>query len=107
MGRGLDTIYGAGMVLASPMLAWKALRHGKYRRGWSERMGRGPFVGHAKNPTLLIHAVSVGEVNATRHLVAQLRKRQPRIQIVLSTTTDTGLERARSVAEATAQPFVP
>lgn len=45
---------------------------------------------------LLIHAASVGEVNAIRTLVQDLRKRNPQLGIVITTTTLNGLKAARS-----------
>jgi 3-deoxy-D-manno-octulosonic-acid transferase len=44
-----------------------------------------------------IHAVSLGEVNATRTLVSGLLAAHPNLEIVLSTTTDTGYARAQSL----------
>ena len=46
-------------------------------------------------PTIWIHAVSVGEVQAAQPLIAQLRKRHPRYKILLTTVTPTGAARAR------------
>jgi 3-deoxy-D-manno-octulosonic-acid transferase len=46
----------------------------------------------------MIHAVSLGEINATRDLVRRLRSSgPPGIQIIVSTTTDTGLARGREL----------
>ena len=45
-------------------------------------------------PTVLVHGVSVGEVAATRKLVGRLARRA---RVVVSSTTDTGVERARSL----------
>ena len=45
-------------------------------------------------PTVLVHGVSVGEVAATRHLVDRLAARA---RVVVSSTTDTGVARARSL----------
>jgi 3-deoxy-D-manno-octulosonic-acid transferase len=46
-----------------------------------------------------IHAVSVGEANAARPLVALLRERHTDRSIILSTVTDTGQEIARAMPE--------
>jgi len=45
-------------------------------------------------PTIMIHAVSLGEINATRTLIDKLRVVMPGIHFVVSSTTDTGLARA-------------
>src|SRR5512146_3209224 len=44
-----------------------------------------------------IHAVSLGETNATRGIVEALRKQLPDSEVVISTTTDTGYARAREL----------
>ena len=44
--------------------------------------------------TVMIHAVSLGEINATRTLIDKLRTVMPGIRFVVSSTTDTGLARA-------------
>jgi 3-deoxy-D-manno-octulosonic-acid transferase len=73
------------------------LRHGKYRTGWSERLGTVPdrlFNKVAEN-TIWIHAVSVGEVLASSRVVDELKARLPDWRVVVSTTTDTGQKLAR------------
>jgi len=80
------------MVASVPYWLYQMLRHGKYRRGFGERMGRVParlIAGQAQR-AIWIHAVSVGEVLAVNGLVAQMRRAFPRHRIVISTTTDTG-----------------
>src|SRR5829696_3141689 len=49
------------------------------------------------NPAIMIHAVSLGEMNATRSLVTVLQRERPDLNFVISTTTDTGYERAREL----------
>jgi 3-deoxy-D-manno-octulosonic-acid transferase len=44
-----------------------------------------------------IHGVSLGEINATRTLVEELHRRSPDIITMISSTTRTGLDRARSL----------
>ncbi len=63
----------------------------KQRGGWAERFGRIEPLPEAMRKRLLIHAVSVGEVNLIRGLVRSL---SPEFEIVVTTTTDTGMERA-------------
>jgi 3-deoxy-D-manno-octulosonic-acid transferase len=45
----------------------------------------------------MIHAVSLGEIDATRSLVRQLAAARPNLCFVISTTTDTGSARAREL----------
>lgn len=64
--------------------------------GWRERFGDVPPRPNAEaRPCIWIHAVSVGEVNATRTLVTGLESALPGHDVVLSTTTRTGQETAR------------
>src|SRR6185295_784617 len=66
---------------------------------WAERFGKIEAVsGRGGLPRLLIHAVSVGEVNALRELVPLLT---PRAQVIISVGTDTGIKRARELFTAT------
>ncbi|MFP4145048.1 MAG: 3-deoxy-D-manno-octulosonic acid transferase [Phycisphaeraceae bacterium] len=89
-----DMIYGVGGLVSSPVWGWRLLRTGKWKTDWSGRFGRGAELPHDR-PTLLIHAVSVGEASAIRQLVELLETRWPAWRIVISVTTDTGLARAQ------------
>ncbi len=93
---------GLGMLLSLPYWLYQMLRHGKYRHGFAERMGRVPGrlaelhgALSAGERVIWIHAVSVGEVLAISGLVEQMRRSFPQHRIVISTTTDTGQELAR------------
>lgn len=89
---------GAALLLTLPYWIFQMLRHGKYRRGLAERLGRVPNrlrLPEAGYPTIWFHAVSVGEVLAVAGLVEQMRSRLPGFRIVISTTTDTGQALAR------------
>lgn len=92
-----DIAYGVGGLAGSPYWGWRMLRTGKWRTDWAGRFGYAPVTPEPR-PTLLIHAVSVGEVNAIRQLVTKLEQRHgARLRIVISTTTDTGTTRAREL----------
>jgi 3-deoxy-D-manno-octulosonic-acid transferase len=72
---------------------------GKLRTDWPARLGRcDPWPRTRRDgrlvPRVLIHAVSVGEVNAVRELVADLARDH---EVAVSVTTDTGIARARGV----------
>ena len=104
MGKLLDVCYGLGAVVSSPIWGLSMLRTGKWRTDWRGRFGhRGDAVGPEHEAasdyqkTLLIHAVSVGEVNLIRNLVDHLSQSQPDLRIVISTTTNTGFDRARQL----------
>ena len=81
----------AALLFGSPYWAFQMLRHGKYRRGLSERFGVVPQkIRSPRKSSIWIHAVSVGEVLAVSELVRQLRSEYPEHRVVVSTTTDTG-----------------
>ena len=89
-----------GLLLSFPYWLYQVLRHGKYRRGFGERIGNvharlAAAAGQSSRQTIWIHAVSVGEVLAVSGLVMHMRKTFPRHRIVISTTTDTGQDLAR------------
>src|ERR1700733_2802581 len=87
------------MLISLPYWLYQMLRHGKYRRGFAERMGSVPLrLGQTSpegRPAIWVHAVSVGEVLAVSGLIDEMRRRFPRHKIFVSTTTDTGQELAR------------
>ena len=89
----IDIAYLIALIAISPVAIYKMLRHGRYRAGWGNRFGKIS----RKRPDkkcIWIHAVSVGEVNATTTLIRELESKFPDYEIVLSTTTDTGFARA-------------
>jgi 3-deoxy-D-manno-octulosonic-acid transferase len=95
MPFALNVIYSAALVFLSPLLLYRWIRAGKYRDGWSEKFrGKAPLrIGD--QPCLWFHAVSVGEVLLLRPLVREMARRRPNWQVVISTTTNTGLAVAR------------
>src|SRR5438132_6428352 len=92
-----SALLAVAMVLAMPFWLWQMLRHGKYRTGFVERWGQGPqrILMQSVQPTIWVHAVSVGEVLAVSGLLEKLRIQFPNDRIVISTTTDTGQKLAR------------
>jgi 3-deoxy-D-manno-octulosonic-acid transferase len=93
-----STLLILALILGLPYWLYQMLRHGKYRSGFLERFGTVPghLVTPSAEPTIWVHAVSVGEVLAVSHLVEEMRARWPGHRIVLSTTTDTGQKLART-----------
>src|SRR5687768_3765447 len=96
MINGYDIAWGAVLALGAPVwLASPRLRT-KVRRALGERMGR-RLSRDTSKPAVMIHAVSLGEINATRALVRMLAEARPELQFVVSTTTDTGFDRGREL----------
>jgi len=88
-----DLVYLLAGLLYLPVAVYNAVILRKNRRGWRQRFGGVPRFEPGRR-RVWIHAVSLGEVNATPRLVAELAARAPDLDIVISTTTDTGFERA-------------
>lgn len=96
MGYILDLCYLLALIAISPKIIYRIVWHKRYRSGWSERLGK---VGRLRpdDKCIWIHAVSVGEVNSARTLVAGLKEKIPSYEIIISATTDTGYARAKSL----------
>jgi 3-deoxy-D-manno-octulosonic-acid transferase len=92
-----DIAYGFGVGLASPFWLAKPSARRKVLRAFRERMGDGFGRREGAGQAVMIHAVSVGEINATRALVELLRQHLPDLHVILSTTTDTGFERGKQL----------
>jgi 3-deoxy-D-manno-octulosonic-acid transferase len=102
-------VYGAAAYLLIPVLAlimlWRGWRERGYWQNFAERFGFGRTV---KRPSIWVHAVSVGEVQAAAALIRNLGARYPEMPLVLTTTTPTGAERARALfADQVDVRFVP
>jgi 3-deoxy-D-manno-octulosonic-acid transferase len=93
-----SALLAAALLVTLPYWLLQSLRHGKYRAGLGERLGRIPqrLIVKPARPVIWVHAVSVGEVLAISGLVGKLTKRFSQHRIVISTTTDTGQRLARS-----------
>ena len=92
----MDLIYLFVALGYSPVLLYRRLRYNRYRQGWNNRFGRI----NRRQPDkkcIWIHAVSVGEVNATQTIVDELTKKFSDHEILITTTTDTGFARANAI----------
>jgi 3-deoxy-D-manno-octulosonic-acid transferase len=88
------------LVVASPFLAYQAIRHRKYIRSLRQRLGYLPLSLNVDgDESIWIHAVSVGETLTARALIGDLKARYPALKLFLSTTTMTGHEVARALAD--------
>lgn len=86
----------AAVVLMSPYFLYQGLRHRKYVGSVKQRLGYLPVAFNLDaDESIWVHAVSVGEVLTARPLLADLKRRYPRLRIFLSTTTLTGQQLAR------------
>jgi 3-deoxy-D-manno-octulosonic-acid transferase len=91
-----SALLAAGLLVSLPYWMFGKRRHGKYREGLSERLGRVPsWLQPQSDPAIWVHAVSVGEVLAVSQLVRELRRSFPKYRVVVSTTTATGQKLAK------------
>jgi 3-deoxy-D-manno-octulosonic-acid transferase len=95
MPFALNLIYVATLLFFAPVLLYRMLRSGKYQEGmWEKFWGNAP-IRIGEGPCLWFHAVSVGEVLLLRPIVQEMARRRPNWEVVISTTTTTGLAVAR------------
>jgi len=81
---------------ASPYFLYQALRYGKYAGSLPERLGLLPVsLNLDREPSIWIHAVSVGEALTARAIAGDLKERYPHLRLFVSTTTLTGQRVAR------------
>lgn len=96
----MKTVYTLLFYLALPLillrLIWRGFRAPAYFKRWPERFGFAPNKPNAL-PIIWIHAVSVGEVEASRPLISGLKKRYPKHHLLLTTMTPTGSDRVKSL----------
>ncbi len=86
-----------GLIVLIPRFLIQALVNGKYLPNLRQRLGLVPQPPESHLTTIWLHCVSVGETQAARPLVRELRKSFPNHQLVVSTVTITGQALAREV----------
>jgi len=98
-------LYTLLLYLAVPALLlrllWRSIRAPAYRDRWRERLG-----GYATPPRpaeVWVHAVSVGEVQASQPLIRHLLGRDDSAGVIVTTTTPTGAARLRELFAARVQ----
>ena len=88
-----------GLIVLIPRFLFQAIAHGKYLPGMRQRLGSIPPLAESTQPTVWLHCVSVGETQAARPFVRELRKQYPNCRLVVSTVTVTGQKVARTAFE--------
>lgn len=76
-------------------LLWKSRHDPAYRQRWRERFAHPHRFSQWRTGGILLHAVSVGELNAARPVVDNLLLRYPDIPVVITTTTPTASRQVR------------
>lgn len=75
----------------------KGIKEPAYTKRWKERLGWTAYPKLIPKKSIWIHAVSVGEVQASLPIIQSLLQRYPETPLVLTTTTPTGAKHAWSL----------
>lgn len=100
--RALRILYSAALYLLLPVtvyhLIWRGFRQRGYFLRWNERYAvYAATTATDARPLVWIHAVSVGEVNASAPLVNALRATRPDLRLLVTSITPTGSARIRAL----------
>jgi 3-deoxy-D-manno-octulosonic-acid transferase len=99
LGPAMRSLYTLLIYLATPLvllyLLFRGLRSKDYLRRWPERFGR--FDAPQQTGGIMVHAVSMGEVNAASMMVQELSRRFPEDPLYLTALTPTGSARIREL----------
>ena len=92
----LNVAYFLTILAALPWLVYQSIFQGKYREGFAAK-----FLGNVpqrdtSRPCIWLHAVSMGEVNLLGVLLKEIERRRPDVECVISTTTKTGYDLAKT-----------
>ena len=91
----LNLMYLAALTFASPLIAYKSWRTGKYREGFGQKLMGRLRTRKGSRYCVWLHAVSVGEVNLIEVLIEELRRRHPKWEFCVTTSTKSGYDLAR------------
>ena len=98
--KGYRYLVPALLPLAGLYLLWRARKQPSYLKHWGERFAWSDFPSpRASHPVVWIHAVSVGETNATRPLVRAILNQWPQCDILLTHMTPTGREAGQKIVQ--------
>ena len=101
-GKGIPHVlavrlaYLALLGAVSPILLWRMVDSRQISHGMGRKILGTRSDADESRPCLWFQAVSVGEVLQLEPVLAELRRRLPGVEFVISTTTPTGLSVARS-----------
>jgi 3-deoxy-D-manno-octulosonic-acid transferase len=90
-----NALYLILLCFISPSILYQVLRHGRYKRGWREKILGATTASQSGSKPIWLHAVSVGEVQLMRTVLRALEERRPDLHFAISTSTDSGYDLAR------------
>ncbi|MFC1689207.1 lipid IV(A) 3-deoxy-D-manno-octulosonic acid transferase [Pseudomonadota bacterium] len=92
-------LYSLFIYLLTPLallhLAFRGLRNRDYLKRWPERFAF--FDAQPDNGGIVVHAASMGEVNAASTLIRELQKRFPELPLTITTLSPTGSDRVKTL----------
>ena len=94
----LNIAYALFLLAVWPVILYRSMRYKKYRESLGERFfGRAPLLPEKEPGTVRVwfQAVSVGEVNLLKPIFRSLAETHPDWELVISSTSKTGLGLAR------------
>jgi 3-deoxy-D-manno-octulosonic-acid transferase len=95
MPTPLDAAYLAALSVASPWFVHRLIKSTKGRVNLLEKLSGRIAIPQKSGPRGWFHGVSVGEIHLLRNVVSRFRSRQPDCDVVVSSSTETGLLEAR------------
>jgi 3-deoxy-D-manno-octulosonic-acid transferase len=99
------------LACVSPLLLWGLYRSKpnkpKFGQRWKEHFGFTPKLDTPRKGVIWVHAVSVGEVLASKGLVNRLAQQYPDKQLLVTTTTSTGAEQASKLGNNVTHRYMP
>ena len=95
--NGYDIAYTLGLGAAAPYWLLKTAARRKVFRALNTRMGQDIPARTDDAPAIMMHAVSLGEINATRAMVRSMAQTSPDLHFIISTTTETGTQRGQEL----------
>lgn len=93
----LNVLYLLILILGSPIIFYRMLVRGRYRRGMLSRLLGDLCHNNLHLPSIWVHAVSVGELQLVRPIVERLKIQYPEHDVVISTGTDSGFDLAKNM----------
>ena len=91
----LNGLYLLLLAAIAPVLIYRRITQGKYRRGWYEKLTGRLSRKHPDRICLWFHAVSVGEVIQLQKVLEDTEARFPLAELFITVTTETGYDVAR------------
>ena len=91
----LNGLYLLLLTAIAPVLIYRRITQGKYRRGWYEKLTGRISRQHPDRMCLWFHAVSVGEVIQLQKVLEDTEARFPSAELFITVTTETGYDVAR------------